>query len=546
MTDNLFMPGGNEPPRDRGRRRTSAPGSLPDKLRSSALLIPVLILLGVLVSWSIYTQFRIDVGRGEMAILIRKTGKDMQNGSEIAESPEHKGVQREYLTEGRYFRNPFVYDWEILEQKVIPADKIGVLVSLTGDNLPYGEFLAKVDAQGNPLTKGIMPGVLNSGGRYFIHPYLFELELHDPVMIPAGFKGVKTNLAGPLPETPNTLLVPEGFRGVQEKPLDARRHDINPYEERISLVDCRSQRFNLADNKDMGFPSKDGFWVGIDGIIEFRIQPEKAAEVYVIYHEDGDGEALSREIVNKVIMPNARSFCRLEGSGELGRDLIGGETRIQFQEQFQQAMRDECEPAGIEIIQALITRIVPPQQIAELVQQREIAKQNEKQYQQQILQQDSEQKLMIEVEMANQLEAKVQADQKIIKITTEAMQKQEVELTQANQKLEVAKLKLDAAKDEAEAIVARGKAEAEVIRLQNAAIASGWQRSVEAFSGDGAQFSRYVMYQKLSASYRRLMINTADSPIMKIFEGFAPSNSPPTPGVAAPAANPSPMTTAAP
>jgi hypothetical protein len=85
-------------------------------------------------------------------------------------------------------------------------------------------------------------------------------------------------------------------------------------------------------------------------------------------------------------------------------------------------------------------------------------------------------------------------------------------------------LKLEAAKDEAAAIVARGTADAKVIELKNAAEAAGWKRSVEAFSGDGNLFARYVMFQKLSASYRRLMINTADSPIMRIFESFAPGS----------------------
>lgn len=542
MSEEIFHSGeSNRKRRKRGER--PEPWAT---LRSSAFVFPAAILVLGIVSWSIYTQFRIDVGQGEMAIIIRKTGLDMKNGSEIAESPRHKGIQREYLREGRYFYNPFVYDWDVIPQAVIPKGKLGILTSLAGDDLPYGEFLAKLDENENPLTKGIMPGVLRPG-RYPIHPYLFSLDMdHEPKVVPAGFKGVVTNLSGALPEEPNTLLVPKGFRGVQEEVLDAGTYYINPYEQRISLVDCRSQRFNLAENKDMGFPSKDGFWVSLDGIIEFRIRPDKAAEVYVTYNEDTNGERIDEEIVNKIIMPNARSFCRLQGSNNLGRELIGGESRIHFQEAFQTAMRAECDPAGIEIIQALITRIKPPQQIAELVREREIAKQSEKQYQQEILQQDSEQKLKIEEETANQLEEKVKADQKIVKVTTEAKQKQEVELTQANQRLEVARLKLEAAKDEAAAIVARGKAEAEVVRLQNKAEAIGWQRSVEAFDGDGAEYSQYVMYLKLASAYRKLMINTADSPIMQIFEGFAPRSAPGSPSkLATPVKAPTPPDTTA-
>ena len=44
----------------------------------------------------------------------------------------------------------------------------------------------------------------------------------------------------------------------------------------------------------MGFPSIDGFWVSLDGVIEFRVDPKKAAEVYVTYNEiqnDKDGDS---------------------------------------------------------------------------------------------------------------------------------------------------------------------------------------------------------------------------------------------------------------
>ena len=100
------------------------------------------------------------------------------------------------------------------------------------------------------------------------------------------------------------------------------------------------------------------------------------------------------------------------------------------------------------------------------------------------------------------------------------MRAQEVAVTKAKEKQAVAKLKLEAAKDEAAAILSRGTAEAEVVKLKNEAEAAGWMQSVKAFGGDGDQYAQYMLYQKLAASYRSLMINTADSPMMKIFERF--------------------------
>jgi regulator of protease activity HflC (stomatin/prohibitin superfamily) len=477
----------------------------------------VALLFLFLIGWLIYTPFRINVPTGYMAVLIKKTGNNIPNSDELAPDDTYKGVQREVLTEGRYFRNPYFWEWQVIEQVEIPDGKLGVLVSLVGKDLPYGAFLAQLDADGKPITKGIMAEVLRPG-RYPINPYMFEVEMHDPVTIPAGFRGVVTNLAGPFPKNPNRLLVDAGERGVQPDSLDAGTYYVNPYVTNISLVDCRSQRFNLAENKDMGFPSKDGFWVSLDGAIEFRVHPDKVAEVYVTYNEDSNGPLIDEELINKVIMPNARSYCRLQGSNELGREFISGDTRKIFQENFQNEMRTACEPLGVEIIQALITRIYPPQQIAQPVRERELAKQQEKQYREEIQQQLAEQQVAIETELIKQRQALVAAEQDVVRLTTEAEQKQQVDVTLANQRKAVAELALEAAADKVAAILSRGKAEADVVAFQNQAEAAGWKRAVEAFGGNGMQYAQYVLFEKLSGAYRNIMINTADSPLMKIFE----------------------------
>lgn len=476
------------------------------------------VLMVILLAWTVYTSFQIEVPTGQMAILVKKTGKDIVNNDEVAPDESYKGIQRDVLTEGRYFRNPYFWEWKIVDQVEIKNGELGVLISLSGDDLPYGEFLARLDPSTNqPVTKGIVTDVLRPG-RYPVHPDLYSVEQAPPVTIPAGYKGVVTNLAGQPPANPNRLLVEAGQRGVQPEALDPGTYYINPYMQKISLVDCRSQRFNLAENKDMGFPSKDGFWVTLDGIVEFRVNPDRVAEVYVIYNEDANGPSIDEELINKVILPNARSFCRLEGSNELGREFISGGTRTLFQEKFQEALQKACEPLGIEIIQALITRINPPQQIAKPVREREIAKQQEKQYREQIEQQTAEQRLAVEGELIKQRQALVQAEQKVVGLTTAAKREQEVSVTEAKQRRRVAELQLQAAEDKTAAILSRGKAAADVVTFNNEAEAAGWRQSVQAFSQDGAAFADFVLFQKLSSAYRNIMINTADSPLMKIFD----------------------------
>ena len=340
-------------------------------LIAADIFIPLMMIVGY---WA-YSLFRIDVPAKHIAVLTKLSGKNIDNDEEIAPDASYKGVQKEVLAEGRYFYNPYFWTWDIYPMVEIPEGKMGVRVRLHGETLKYGDFVAFEENQ-----KGIVKDVLRPG-RYPINAILKEkdqiltprtksnfaeiVEIHTPVTIPAGFKGIVTNLAGPIPENPNTLLVDDGNRGAQKETLEPGTYYMNPYMYEIIPIDCRSQRFNLAESDDMGFPPKDGFWVSLDGIIEFRVKPEKAAEIYVLYNENNDANPkLNKDIIRKIIMPNARSFCRLRGSNNSGREFIGGETRTKFQSEFFDAMEKACEPHGIEIVQALITKINPPQAIA--------------------------------------------------------------------------------------------------------------------------------------------------------------------------------------
>jgi regulator of protease activity HflC (stomatin/prohibitin superfamily) len=199
-----------------------------------------------------------------------------------------------------------------------------------------------------------------------------------------------------------------------------------------------------------------------------------------------------------------------------------GDTRAKFQEKFQKALKAACAETGIEIVQALISDLRPPQQIAKPIREREVAKQEKKQYEQEILQQDSKGKFAVEEKMVLRSAALVQAEQEVNVATTEALRLQGISETKANENKAVAQFKLDAAKDEAAAIISRGTAAADVVKFKNEAEAAGWRKSVTAFGGSGAQFAQYVLFQKMSSAYRQIMVNTADSPIMRIFESFAP------------------------
>ena len=296
--------------------------------------------------------------------MIRKEGLELEPDMELAPPPKdgksyYKGVQsggpnNGVLTEGRYFYNPYFWSWEISPQFVVPGDKIGIRIALSGEDMPAGQILAE------PGQKGILREVFKPG-RYPYNPYAESIELHDPVTIPAGLRGVVTRLAGPMPKNPNVFLVEEGERGVQPKTLDPGTYYLNPYETRVSQVDCRSRRFNLGQEGEMSFLSADGFPITLDGVVEFRILPEKVAEMFVKYNESANGDAIDEEIIAKIITPESRSLCRIGGSKLSGGQFISGEDREKFQTDLVKSLTENCQKQGIEILAVAITSIQPPE-----------------------------------------------------------------------------------------------------------------------------------------------------------------------------------------
>ena len=128
--------------------------------------------------------------------------------------------------------------------------------------------------------------------------------------------------------------------------------------------------------------------------------------------------------------------------------------------------------------------------------------------------------------MNQRLQALVEAQKKVNKITTEAKQGQEIALIEAQKQLKVAELELQAATDQAAATLARGAADAKVIEFQNEAEAAGWKKAVAAFGNNGDEYARWSLLKKLAPAYRSMMVNTNDSPIMDIFKQYEQQSAP--------------------
>lgn len=487
-------------------RSTGVPSSL------YAAVFFLLVSTVVAAAIFVWTGCRIEPESGEFAILIHKTGEALPPDQIIATSPKQKGIQLEVLPEGRYFRSPYSWDWKIAKVTDIPAGKLGVVTRLFGKDLPDGKIIA---AEG---TKGVLPEVLRPG-KYRINPYAYQVEIFDAIEIRPGYAGVVTSLVGEdiftadLPkEHRNAFLVPEGFKGVQAAILEPGTYYLNPYMVNVAEVTLQSQRFEMSGDDAITFLTMDGFNVHVEGTVEYALIPQKLAQ---ITHRVGDMD----DIIKKIIMPLARGFSRIEGSKNPAKNYITGETRQQFQDRLENHLRSQCLLSGVAIRSVLIRNISPPDEIASIIREREVAVQDARKFEQQITQAKSKAELNRQEMLATQNRIKVEAETAKIRAIIEAKQNFEVQLTEAKQELEVARLEASAAEAQVEAMLIQAEAERRVIELSNEANASVINSQISAFGG-GLNFARYHFNEKVGPRIQSILTSDDADGLGGLFRPF--------------------------
>lgn len=504
---------------------SSSPATLHHQRRPWLGVVLALLALA-LPLYGIWTWFlcRIEVDSGEAAVLIAKIGKNLPSGAILATEPGYKGIQLAVLPEGRHFRNPFFWDWRYVQAIDIPAGKLGVLIRRYGHDLSQ-EALHKGHILADTGYKGIVAEVLRPG-RHRLNPYAYDVRLYDAIHIDPGFVGVVTNLVGDEPKAPNRFLVDAGERGVQHDVFLPGTYYLNPYVTRVDRVDIRSQRFDLAGNDVLKFPSTDGFEITVLATVEWAIDPLRAAEVFVRIGELHD-DPEKNEVLQKVIIPAVRGFGRIEGSKYSAPDYISGESRLIFQNTLFDKLQMFCGPRGILIKSVLINDIEPTEAIASPIRDREIAKEELARNRNQLTQAQAEQRLAREEELVKQQQEKVKAETGRLQKVIAARNRQDVALIEQEKLLTVAKTDLQASQKEAEAIKARGQAAADVIVLETTAEAQALQRSVVAFRSP-ATYTFYEFAQKIAPRIDAVFANT-DGAMGQLFEGFFLGNATPAP-----------------
>ncbi len=510
--DNDFKGGdpfGDGPPRRSGGGGSPLPFSWP--LIGGVALLALLIV----VPFFLWVFCRIEPSSGHFAVLIHKTGKALEPQEIIAADNASQGIQIELLPEGRYFRNPYAWAWEIHPVTDIPAGKLGVLTRLYGKDLPPGEIIAREG------TKGIVAEVLRPG-KHRINPYAYDVEFFDATRIRPGFGGVATALVGKdlfdteiAPSERNAFLAPEGFKGVRPTIYEPGTYYLNPYIVSVAEVNLQSQRFEMSGDDAITFLTVDGFTVYVEGTIEYALIPKKVAQ---LTHQVGDMD----DIIKKIIMPLARGFSRIEGSKNPAKNYITGQTRQQFQNNLETHLKAQCLESGVAIRSVLIRNIKPPDQIASIIREREVAVQDARKIEQQIAQAKSQAELTRQEALAQQNKEKVESETVRIRAVISAQQDREVKLIHARQRQEVARLEVETAKAQAEAMLLSAEAQRTVIAEANDAAAGVFAAEVAAF-GSGLNFARYELNRRIGPQIGSILTSDDEAGLGGLFRPFVPS-----------------------
>jgi hypothetical protein len=523
--------------------------------------------------------FRFYVPPGYMAVLTSKEGEPLPPGQILA-GPGQQGIREEVLGEGRHFRNPVFYDWEILPAVTIPAGKVGIVVSKVGSNLPQGEFLA---AQGQ---KGIWRQVLGPG-RYRLNPYGYRIDLLDATSVPIGYVGVVTGLSGK--QAPAGEFAGPGEKGVRQDVMQPGLYYVNPKELRVDVLEIGVNQVSLIGEKGgevitkariatqnapmaelsqrmldeqkekrmdymaqrkqerpmpapavaaegagvrqvrppdtssaltldqvVEFPSRDGFEISLDMTVEFELLPEHIAWIYQSY---GDLPA----VVDKIIMPQILSVSRLKGSAYRAKDFIVGEGREQFQNDLKETLARTLGGKRIVVHNALIRHVNVPMQILDPIQQASIAVEQNLTNKEKQNTARKQAELNTEQGLIEQRREQVAQETEKLKAEIGADREKQVAQIGAEAQKQVAEVRKQTATVRADKVRTLGQAQAEVVRLVQGETAAGHALKAAAL-GDPRAYTLWELANSLNGNVRVNILHAGDGTLWTDVEGTALGN----------------------
>ena len=509
------------------------------KLLGSLIGVGLLIAVGLVAVY--WFTFRIYVPEGKCFVLIHKSGEALAPGEKVAESEKQRGIQRHVLGPGRYFKNPLF--WGVEQHDLVTVSSgdpktwewVHSLDAAQREQIRTGSFRFKGEfPQVGVLTRLVGPepkddrpvvsrasgyqGILRevlTPGTYKINPYVYKVEMHPAVVIPAGFVGVVTNLFASTELEADTpvdavqvhtpavrSLADVGGRGTLADVLQPGVYFINPKLQKVTLIEIGFNEYSQVKESEMvnnriSFPSDTGYDIRVGVTIIWGIDPKNAAQ---IINEFGNVD----RVLETVIGSQLPSICRNIGSTYDARDFIHGEKREMFQRDLTEKLQEVCNGKNVEVLLALVREIevhAPnagkqsgdevTDDLKQTIQQSYIA------IEQRLTKEKQRDAAVVRAEL-EEARKKVEIARETIVSDTRVMVSQiladaEKAAAQidAQADLEVASIQEEIAKLDAKRTEILGQANADVERFKKQAEADGYRLLVDAFGG-GQAFNLYT------------------------------------------------------
>jgi uncharacterized membrane protein YqiK len=486
-------------------------------------------------------QYTIDqaeltvIPKGKIGLLSSKDGKQLPTGSILARHVEsddyqdarafltnggQRGKQVNYLNNGVYRINTYLFELAITDITYIEDGQVGVITALDGIPLDQSAIAGNIIKEHNNfqdfdlfLSNGGQRGLqvqVVQAGNYSLNPWAVEVEKVPMTQIPIGHVGVIISFVGEEGQdtTGDTFkhgnIVNKGQKGVCISPLDPGKYAINPYTHKIEVVPTTNLVLNWANarseshNLDKGLStitvrSKDGFPFNLDVSQIIHIPATEAPKVIARFGS-------MQNLVSQVLEPTIGNYFRNSAQDS---DVIAFlTTRQTRQNAAKEQISKVLEEYNVHAVDTLIGDITPPGELMKTLTDRKIAQEEEVTFETQRKAQDQRKTLESAKSLAD-MQGQMVAAQQSVEISQRqaeaAVKKSEGEAKAVELKAGAeAKAKKLMAEADAAQIKLTGDAEASKIEAIGKSTAEAYQLQVKAMGEEN--FAKFKITEMIGTN----------------------------------------------
>jgi uncharacterized membrane protein YqiK len=345
-----------------------------------------------------------------------------------------KGPQVDTLRPGTYRINTKVFKIQEVPATVVAREQVGVAIALDGIPLPSGFNVAPEPTGDHKHFQDGQAFIRNQGyrgpqletlqpGEYYINPRLFEVAMSEVAVIPPGYVAVIISSVGkelekpqheappvsatptlgqPLHEPAETpLITSKSERGILVEPIAPGKYNLNRIAYRAEMVPTSAITIDWAEKNiiretkpfaigsresvesvkvsefftysQLKFTSKDGFQLEVEVRLIIRIPPANAPYVIARF-------GTVTNLIEQVAHPLIDSSFRNEAGDRAAMDFV--HSRSTIQSAALEKVRKEFICYHVEVQGLLIAYIKVDEKLLETQTKKEIAVQQQQQYEQ--------------------------------------------------------------------------------------------------------------------------------------------------------------------